>query len=352
MKIYFIGAHNQPSGGTKVINQMVNLCLEKSIKSSLVINEKTVYKAKFLASPAPTITIKQLAKICKREDIVINCWQQKISHEVVSNCSAQQKIFWSHGASIPTYPDFNGEEVFKTNVYNQHWNVSKACANYIQRKYHLKKISILHPFFDDETLLKYKKMTNNDRQGFLITSRRGQDIIPYIIQKFPRQKFTILPNGFTDEQLYQELIKHKFFISLDTGIGHFRLSDQFQKSFVENIYFNIDKLKKVFRNQSTNKFNNWIVPDGGLLGFPMTACEAAWLGTIAIGFAMGGGLEWMRNDNMYLAKNKDLDSLINKITEATNNDASYNFKRQKAFKSVSKFSKSNCWTRLNKLLKL
>ena len=39
MKFFFLSAHNKPSGGTKVINQIVNLCREKGYKSYLVTIE-------------------------------------------------------------------------------------------------------------------------------------------------------------------------------------------------------------------------------------------------------------------------------------------------------------------------
>lgn len=360
MKFYFLVPHNKPSGGTKVLNQMVNLCIEKGYKSYLVINEKKAYKASFLKNPCPVMTLDKFKNKCRKEDIIINVWQQKNSHEAVSKCKARIKIFWQHGVSIPVYSDFNGEEVFTSNVYDKYWNVSKACAQYIQKKYYIKNVDIIHPFFDDDTFLKYLKKTNNSKkEGMLLIRKRGQEILPYIIKRFPQQKITILPKIFSDDQLYKELIKHKFFVSTDNGVRGKNLIPTFKRNLIGKLFDFMFSCKEVVKNRLKKDRNlnpdknDWVIPKGNLLGFPMTACEAAWLGTNVIGFAMGGGLEWMSKNNMYLAKDGDADSLLGKIEEAIN-DSESNLKKKskRAFKAVNRFTKESTWKQLKNLLGL
>lgn len=360
MTIYFLGAHNKPSGGTKVLNQMVNLCLEKNYQSRLVISEPKPYQASFLNKPAPVIVLEKFRKICQREDIVINCWPEKRSHQIVKNSPVKIKIFWQHGASIPVYSDFNGEEVFASNVYHQHWNVSKICAKYIQKKYNIKKIGIVQPFFDDDSLLKHlKRVGINKREGVLFIRRRGQEILPHIVKRFPHQKITILPRTFTDDQFYKELIKHKFFVSTDNGVRNKTLIPTFKRNSIGKLFDFMFSCKEFVKNRlkrdrKLDSFKNkWIVPKKNLLGFPMTACEAAWLGAVVIGFAMGGGREWMNKDNMYLAQDGNADSLLKKIEEAVNDsESNLKKKRKKAFKAVYKFNKERTWKQITNLLKI
>lgn len=351
MRFFFLSAHNKPSGGTKVLNQMVNLCLEKGYKSYLVIVEDKVYQAEFIKEPCSVINLTDFKRKCQKDDIVINCWQHKLSHQAVCESKSKAKIFWQHGASIPVYKDFNGEEVFKSKIYSQHWNVSEICADYIKKKYNIKKINIVHPFFDDNTLLKYlnKSKKIDNRTGILCLRRRGQEALTDIINLISDQKITILNKSFTDEQLYNELIKHKFFISYDNGVRGKILI----KSKLKRFIFNISRYKNKLIKKHGFYSQEWIVPKGNLLGFPVTACEAAWLGANVIGFAMGGGLEWMSNDNMYLAKDGDVNSLLEKIKEAIEDDENnQEIKRKNAFKAVSIFNKENTWKQITDLLNI
>jgi len=343
MKFFFLSAHNKPSGGTKVINQIVNLCREKGYKSYLVTIEDKPKKADFLNNPCGVFSLKDFKNQCKKEDIVIDCWQHKLSYQAVRDCISKTKIFWQHGTLIPVYPNFNGEEIFKPGIYSQYWNASQKCANFIKNKYNFIKISVIHPFFDDEILLKYTNYTNK-RDGMLLVRRRGQEVIPSIINSFPEQKITILNTPFTDKQLYQELIRHKYFVTCDNGLhGKLLIKNKYER-FFRKAY----SLKNNFL-----KSKKWIKHKTNYLGFPMTACEAAWLNTTVIGFAMGGGLEWMNNDNMYLAKDSDINSLLAKIKEATeDSEKNLEIKRKNAFEAVSRFNKKNTWNQLTRLLNL
>ena len=345
MTIYFFSIHNKPSGGTKVLNQMVNLCIEKGYNSSLVSLTNNTELADFLESPAPVITLNKFKEKCTKNDIVIDCWQHKLAFEAVTNCSSQKKIFWQHGVVIPKYKYFNSNKIYTSKIYNQYWNVSKACAEDIKDTYNIESVEIINPFFDDDNLLKYKdnNKTPQNKEGILCLRRRGQEAINDIINHFPNQKITILNKPFTDQKLYSELKKHKFFISFDNGIyGKPLIANK-----IKRFYYLLNKTKQKILS------NNWIIPKNNLLGFPMTACESAWLGTTVIGFAMGGGLEWMNNDNMYLAKDGDINSLLEKLGEAVDDsEDNINRKIENAHKDVSKFNKENSWNQLTKSLNI
>ncbi len=350
MTIFLIGTSTKPSGGIKVLNQIVNLFIEKGYDSKFVLTEDYSHKNNFMENPAPTITLEELKINCKKEDIVINFWMKKSIHEFIKQCSAHLKIFWHHGIVIAKYPDFNGEESYNSKIYDQYWNVSKDCANYISKKYKIKNIKIISPFFDDETLLKYFNKRNDFRkEGILILRRRGQEIIPDIINRFPEQKITILNKTFSNKKLYSELIRHKYFVSTDKGITNkLLIKNKYKRIFLELI----KKIKRHLMKKDKDK-NSWLKQDKNLLGFPMSACESAWLGTNVIGFAMGGGLEWMNNNNMYLAKDGNAASLIEKINEAINDDENILERKKKlAFENVKKFNKKNIWEQLQTSLNI
>lgn len=353
MKFFFLSIHNLPSGGTKVLNQMVNLCREKGFQSYLVTKVNQQHQASFLTQSAPVIGLSQFKQRCKKNDFIINCWQHKDLHQAVASVRARIKVFWHHGVAIPVYPNFNGEKIYQSKIYDQFWNVSQACADFIKKKYNLKKVSLVYPFFDDKTLLSFKKKSGKfKRKGILCLRRRGSEVLPNIINLFPKQKITALNSPFTDKELYEQLVKHEFFISYDNGLnGKILIKNKYQRFLYKLARIKQNLSKQYVLKRKEIYSNKWIKPKENLLGFPMTACEAAWLGTTVIGFAMGGGLEWMAKDNMYLAKDGDIDSLLDKIRQAVDDSQeNLNYKRKKAFKAVSKFNKNKTWDQITKLL--
>jgi hypothetical protein len=349
-KIFIIIPHNNPSGGTKVANQVVNLFREKKFESFLVTLEAEPKRADFMKEPAPVISLADFKKTCAAEDIAITFWQHREILEAVKGCPAAQKIFWQHGIIIPRYRDFNGEEYFQPGIFTAYWNVSAACAEYIKKKYNLPLVKIVHPFFDDQTLLEYfQKKEEYKREGILILRRRGQEAIPDIISAFPRQKITILEKIFHDDHFYAELIKHEFFISTDNGINGAPLIKNRWRRWLKK---SRTDFREFFKGDDGGQMS-WIKPEKNLLGFPVSACEAAWLGTTVIGFAMGGGLEWMNENNMYLAKDGDIYSLLEKIGAALNDSRDKReTKKSLAELAVKKFSRENVWQDLAKNLNL
>ncbi|HTW96833.1 MAG TPA: hypothetical protein VMD74_04225 [Candidatus Methylomirabilis sp.] len=347
-KIFIILPHNNPSGGTKVANQVVNLLREKKF-ASFIVTPEPAQQANFLREPAPAVSLNDFSLRVGADDIVITFWQQREILEAMKNCPAKKKIFWQHGIIIPRYADFNGEEYFRPGVFTDYWNVSAACADYIKEQYRLPEIKIVHPFFDDETLKDFLRTPNDQREGILLLRRRGQEVIPDIISSFPEQKITILPKKFSDAELYQALAKHKYFVSTDNGVnGALLIKNNLHRAFKRVRRF----WKNIFAPRAAGQIG-WVKPKKNLLGFPVTACEAAWLGTTVIAFAMGGGREWMNDENIFLARDGDVNSLLSKAKEAI--DASEEVLQRKkdlASAAVQKFSRENTWQQLKKYLEL
>ena len=84
-------------------------------------------------------------------------------------------------------------KIFITKKYGQYWNVSRSCALYIEKKYDIKNVNVVHPFFDDEEMSEFlKKEKEAKKKGVLLLRRRGREIIPDMIKLFPNEKITIL----------------------------------------------------------------------------------------------------------------------------------------------------------------
>jgi glycosyltransferase involved in cell wall biosynthesis len=336
MKIFLSGAHNKPSGGAKVINQVANLFNEKGYEAYKVISGKP-YKADFIDNPAETIGFDDMVKICKKEDVIIDCWQLVESWNATKNSKARRKVFWQHGASIPVGRKYIGPRVFgKNTIYTYQWNVSEACKEYIQKKYSVDKIDVVHPFFDSETLKRYSaQRLIHKRNGILCLASRGSHYIPKIIRAFgSKTKITVIHGYYREEEFFEELIRHKFFVSVDDGVRN-RPLKRIKRKLLSLI------------NPEMRDANSWIVPKNHLLGFPMPPAEAARCGAVVIGFAMGGGLEWMNKSNCYLAKDRDLNSLLFNIKKALSTSEKELTKISKAtYEATNKFNKEHTWKQI------
>ena len=336
VRVFLTSAHNRPSGGGKVLNQVCNLFREKGYESYVVVPGEPEL-ATWMGDPPPVMTLKDMARMCRKEDIIIDAWQETEIWEATMSCPAKVKVFWSHGASIPIGVGYVGAKVFQPDGgYTHHWNVSRACQKYVAETYHLEGIDIVHPFFDDDIMKRFlAEKDKYQRSGILCVGRRGGSYIPYIVSKFcPKNKVTVIHGSFHISELYESLLRHRYFVSTDYGVrahGLRRRAGLLIRSFLK---------REIPRN-------TWLVPKGNILGFPMTPAEAAWLGVVVIGFPMGGGLEWMNQDNCFMAKDGDLESLLNAIEQAINSDeGTLNQIAENAFNSVKVFNKENTWSEI------
>jgi hypothetical protein len=329
-KIFFTLPHNNPAGGVKVVNEFVNLFIDKGYESYLCLPEEELKLAAFLNKPAPVITLDDMVELSNKNDVIILGWQSKKEYFSLKKAKAKVKVLWQHGILIPNKDQDIGDLVYKENVINQFWNVSFACGDYIKKKYNLNTMYIVNPFFEiDSTNLIDKK----DRKGFLLLNRRGSKYIPRIksFLKEKKQSLTILNEPYDSDHFINLLKIHKYFLSIDNGLKYGLTWKQRIKG---------QKLK-------------WIKHDKNYLGFPVPPVEAALSKTIVIGFAMGGGLEWMSQDCMFLAKDDSLEDLLSKIKNAV--ETTEKLKTEMsilAYEKTNKFSKESSWRQITKVLEI
>ena len=345
MKIFISGAGSNPSGGHKVLNQVVNLFIEKGLEAYCVVPGKKK-QAHFLSEPAPVLNYSEVPMLCSKNDVIIDLWPLKKIYENTKICSAETKVFWQHGVSLPVGPDFVGEKIFsRDSCYNQHWNVSQVCAEFYKKKYNIEQ-HIVNPFFDTPIQKKYSLLRNDKcRKGILLLSRRGREINDRIIARFGnKHKITILAGYFHEEDFYKLLLEHEIFVCADAGIGE-RPYTWKSKS--------LQILKQMKNKMKLREANSWLVPKEKWLGFPMPPVESALCGCSVVAFAMGGGLEWMQDCNCFLAKDKNWEDLLAKLNDALHcSQKKRNLMRENAFQKCSKFNKINTWQQLSAVLPL
>lgn len=327
-KIFFTLPHNNPSGGVKVVNEFVNLCNEKGIETFLCLPASELKIASFLECPAPILSLDEMATTSQEIDYIICCWQSKIEFNSVSKAKAKLKIFWQHGILIPNTSIDVGETVYKSDVFDAFANVSYACANYIKNKYNLSTVSVINPFFEisNKQLIEQK-----EKKGFLLLARRGSEYIPTIASflKLNKESLTVLHEPYESNHFINLLKIHKFFISIDNGL----------------------KYDLTIKKKLMGKKLNWIKHDKNYLGFPVPAVESAQCNTVVIGYAMGGGLEWMNCENAFLAADDDIDSLLEQIGFALKlKEEDLEEILNVAYANTRKFCKENSWKQLKKIL--
>lgn len=344
MRIYITGASNKPSGGVKVMNQVAVLFEEYGFESFVVPADGSG-QATFLDQPAKTISVEEYANRLREDDITIDFWPDKRLVEIAAQKKNATRIFWQHGASIPVGGTTVGDTVFRPgNPYTQHWNVSRACADYFQTKYNL-SMPIVHPFFDSQTMRDYQAKPPMPRDGFLLLARRGQKYLPAIEQRLKGHHLTIMKEPYHEHDFFEALRQHTFFISTDDGIH--------TPSLVRRGKNVVRRLLLLTVREQARCANQWIIPDGHLLGFPMPPVEAAWLGCVTIGFAMGGGLEWMKPNNCLLAQDASKKSLSIKIDQALQMENKIiTAMQEQAHRDTSDFCKEQTWIALKRLLSL
>lgn len=326
---------NYPAGGIKVAHQLVNLFIEKGYESYIVLPDR-VYPARWLINPAPTINTARMKKICQREDIVIDNWIDKDTVFETSKLNARTKIFYLQGCTFYKSKKLIGDEFLKKDLgYTHFWVVSQDSLNYLKNKYNrIKKWYLIHPYLEFDLIERYKK-NQKRKKAILCFSRKGS---PYIktARFFYGNKinFNVVSKEFTEEESYKLFLSNKFFLHTAAGVN--------------NRFFS--NLKETLKGRMENTYSV-IKPSGYREGFPLPAAEAAACGCIVIGFAMGGGLEWMRNDNCFLAKDRSYVSILKKTKEALfSSEEKLNTTRENALKTVTKFNKESTWHQISNFL--
>ena len=326
------------------MNHMAGLFEDRGFESYVVPADGSG-PATFVERPAKVLSVDAYRATLGPDDISIDFWPDQKLVDIAAEKRNAHRIFWQHGASIPVGGVTAGESVFLPgNPYTQHWNVSRACADYLESRYSI-TMPVVHPFFDTDLLASFQQASKPQRSGFLVLSRRGARHIRPIIQLLGDEQVTILREPFHERDWFNALSEHQYFISIDDGIRSPTLIRRAKNQIRALMYPEV-------RARRARK-HGWLIPDGNLLGFPMPPTEAALLGCRVIGFTMGGGREWMRDDNCLLADDADQASLLEQVKRAqTLSDEQWDQRTQRALDAASQFTQEHTWNHLTALLPL
>lgn len=334
MRIFVRVPNNNPSGGIKVANQLVNLFRQRGIESVLVVNSEP-YVADWMITPAPVISAEDLIKTCRTNDIVIDNWIDRYTIETTKKLDAKIKIYYSQGSTFYESNDLVGDKYLKTGeLYTHYWTVSVDAQKILESKYpKTGRWHLVHPYFEHEIISSVKEDVKQRENAILCLARKGKDYIFLAKVLFGRKiKFNTINRKFTELEAYKLMAKHKFFLSTAVGV-----SPQHLKDIVRPLIG-----KSSFKVINPNKE-----------GFPLPPGEAALCGSIVIGYAMGGGLEWMSPATCFLAEDRSHLSLTKQIKVAiTATDEQLSTVREMAFKIVSDFNKEHTWEQISNFLEV
>jgi glycosyltransferase involved in cell wall biosynthesis len=333
MRIFVRVPSNNPSGGIKVANQLVNLIRERGFDSFLVVNGEP-YIADWMVTPAPVISVANLMKTCDANDIVIDNWIDRSTVETTRRLNAKIKIYYSQGSTFIKSKDLIGDECLATGkIYTHYWAVSTDSQKILESKYpRTGRWYLVHPYIEHEIISSVREDVKQTENAILCLARKGKSYIFLAKFLFGRDiKFDIVNGKFTEIEAYKLMAKNKFFLSTAVGV-----TPQLTRNMIRLLTGR--ELVRII-----NPYRE---------GFPLPPAEAAMCGSIVIGFAAGGGLEWMSADNCFLAKDRSYFLLIKKIKEAlATPQEQLNIMRDNAFKAISKFSKENTWRQITAFLK-
>jgi hypothetical protein len=334
-KVFVKINHNGASGGIKVANQLVNLFRDRGFESYVVLPDK-VYHADWMIHPAPAINNQRMLDTCRVEDIVIENWYDVESANIIRNLKAKTKVFYCQASTFYKGEKLIGDDFLKYDRgYTHFFAVSRDTLRYLQENYPgSKRWYLVHPYFELEDTARIAGEVKERKNCVLCFSRKGKNYIEaariFYGKKIP---FNVVSN-FKEEEAYRLFASHKFFLHTAIGVSKKRL-----KNVLRYALWGKDRVVSV------------ISPSGFREGFPLPAAEAAVCGSIVIGFAMYGGLEWMSESTCFLAKDRSYVSLMKKINEALSaSDEHLNRMRENALKAVSVFSRENTWSQIEAFL--
>ena len=335
-KVFVQIPSNQPSGGIKVANQLANLFREHGYESYVVL-PYDVYQANWLVHPAPVINFSRMNKICEERDIIIDNSNDKVLFTQTMQSKARIKVYYAQGCSFNKTSDTMGDDFLRNSFgYTHYWAVSNDSLKYLTYKYpRIKKWYLVSPYFEFDVVRRIIKEKVEREDKILCLPRKGKTYI-WLAQFLFKDKieFNVI-DRFTEKEGYELMASCKFFLSTAIGVD---------RQHIRNIV-------RFFKYGSTKYNYSVVIPPGHNEGFNLPPAEAAMCGSIVIGFAMGGGLEWMAPDTCFLAKDRSYFSLIKRIREALSaSDEEIDTMRENAFMAVSKFNKNNTWKQIEEFL--
>ncbi len=334
MRIFVRVPSNAPSGGIKVANQLVNLFREKGVGSFLVVNRET-HIADWMIHPAPVISIDDLMGTCKVDDIVIDNWIDQYTIETTKKLNAKIKIYYSQGSTFYKSKTLIGDDHLKRgNIYTHYWAVSSDAQKILESNYpKTGRWYLVHPYLEHDVITSIRENAKQRKDAILCLSRKGKSYILFAkVLQGHMVSFDIINRKFTEIEIYKLMARYKFFLSTAVGV-----KPQYIKNIVRLLIRGRTDFVKVI-----NPYRE---------GFPLPPAEAALCGSIVIGFAMGGGLEWMSPSTCFLAKDRSYFSLMKKTKEALSaSEEQLDAIRENAFRAVSKFNKERTWQQIEAFL--
>lgn len=348
-RVFITAPHNLPTGGTKVLNEVVNLLNSKGLRAWLCLPEPECAAATFLDKPAPVLSLSYAAGLVGAEDIVICSWHSRQEINFVRRSPARTRIFWQHGVLIPVGADSVGLEVYKEGLFTDLWNVSHACAAFLEAKYKIKFAGVVAPFFTPTALDTGSGHGAEKRSGILVQERRGIELKRVVdaVALVYRKPVNVLRAPFRHPDLIKALRGNEFFMALDRGI---RYQPPFRHRLSSGLRSGAEASVATLFQKPAAK---WIEHRPQLLGFPMSSAEAAAQGCVVVGFAMGGGLEWMTPENSYIARDRSTLSLIATSSQAFSASAhQLDSVRNMARRDIGRFNPENTWNAIRSLARI
>jgi len=226
-----------------------------------------------------------------------------------------------------------GDEHLKiSKIHTHYWTVSTDAQKILESKYpKTGRWHLVHPFLEHDVISFVREDAEQRENAILCLARKGKSYIFFAKLLLGREiKFDVINRKFTEIEAYKLMAKYKFFLSTAVGV-----SPQLTRNMAK-LLIGRRRVKVI------NPYRE---------GFPLPPAEAAACGSISIGFAMGGGLEWMSPSTCFLAKDRSYFSLMTKIKEALSaSDEQLNTMRENAFKAVSEFNKEHTWKQVKSFL--
>ncbi len=336
MKVFIQFPHNLPTGGTKVANQIASLFVERG-NGAYIVTPIKMAKVSWMKDTAECISQADMLNMCGADDIVIDNWNDRQSTEAMQRTPAKTKVFYCQDTCFPTGKNTIGHAIWSPQTgYTHYWAVSECTRRMLEKRYSLTNIFVVNPIIPDAAHARFS-IPLEERNGVLCLARRGPRHIAAIVSDYlEKVDFTIVSEReFNEWDIYDLMGRHKYFLGATVrpraamSIPRYLLSKLFPK-YVGG------RTERVRRTE----------------GFGLPPAEAAAAGCIVIGYAMGGGLEWMTKDNVFLARDRSIRSLKEMMGRALKmTDGEAEKMRKKASNAVKRLSKDHTWSQIQNFLR-
>lgn len=344
MKAFFTTSGPSPSGGNLVLNEIVELCRFNGLDAFLAMPDDIVAPLEFVSNPAPVVSFNYLRQNLTNDDFLVVGWHTVEERDFLRYSKARLKIFWQHGILLPLGPGLTGEDILRDQAFDQYWNVSKACGEFICEKYRVERYELVQPFFSDgrQEFSDVERAYSGNQLVVLAQERRGLEQ-KNSLDKIARAggvEISMLRSPFSNTDFINALRQADIFLSWDRGLELPSIRKRYW-SYKEALDGKLPLTDALFPPKK------WVDHGVQLLGFPIGAAQAAIAGACVVAYPMGGGLEWMDSSNTYLANDGDARSFQSAFRRAIEDDPkSRKLRAEKAFRRVVEFSSTRTWSKI------